>query len=294
MTISTSTPVTKVASLEELRALIQWAADEGWNPGLDDVALFHGTDPSGFFVTYLGDRPVAGISVVKHSDEQAFLGLYLCVPEFRGTGFGLATWNHALTSVANRTVGLDGVVEQQDNYRQSDFAYHFGNTRYSGPLLPSLIKATASESQLSTHTIRPAKSDDLDALVQYDALVGGFERRAFLNAWLAPSDSRYTYLAVEDEVIVGMLGIRKCIEGFKIGPLFADSSAIARQLLLPAAAVADGDNVMLDVSDKNSAAVEMATSLKLQPIFETARMYKGAAPAMDLQKLFGVATLELG
>jgi len=32
----------------------------------------------------------------------------------------------------------------------------------------------------------------------------------------------------------------------------------------------------------------------LKPVFETARMYTGPDPAIDLAKLFGVTTFELG
>jgi fumarate hydratase class II len=38
----------------------------------------------------------------------------------------------------------------------------------------------------------------------------------------------------------------------------------------------------------------LAESWGMQPVFETARMYTGAAPAFDLQKQFGITTFELG
>ena len=294
MTVNSSPLFTKEASLEEVNMLIRWAAAEGWNPGVDDAALFHAADSSGFFVTCVDDKPVAGISLVKHSDDQAFLGLYLCLPEYRGTGIGLATWDHALASVSGHCVGLDGVVEQQDNYRQSGFTYHFGNTRYSGPLRPSLFDNAAVMATPSTAEIRPATLDDYQSIIKYDAMIGGFERRAFINAWLTPCDTRQTFLALEDDTIVGMVGIRKCIEGFKIGPLLGNTPLIALALLASITEVASGENIMLDVPDKNPAAIEIAKSLELEPIFETTRMYRGAAPAIDLERLFGVATLELG
>ena len=294
MSVNSSPLFTNEASLEEVDMLIQWAAAEGWNPGVDDAALFHATDTSGFFITCVDDKPVAGISLVKHSDDQAFLGLYLCLPEYRGTGIGLATWDHALASVSGHCVGLDGVVEQQDNYRQSGFSYHFGNTRYSGPLLPGLPDKIAASAAPTTAKIRPATLDDYQSIIKYDAMIGGFERRALINAWLTPCDTRQTFLALEDDTIVGMVGIRACIEGFKIGPLLGNSPLIALALLASIAEVANGENIMLDVPDKNPAAIEIAKSLKLEPIFETARMYRGAAPAIDLERLFGVATLELG
>ena len=43
-----------------------WAAQEGWNPGLDDADIFYETDNKGFLVGVLDDKPIACISVVKY------------------------------------------------------------------------------------------------------------------------------------------------------------------------------------------------------------------------------------
>ncbi|MEJ1998873.1 MAG: N-acetyltransferase, partial [Maritimibacter sp.] len=74
----------RVAKPDELELILSWATDEGWNPGLEDAAAFHAADPDGFFVATRDDQPVAAISVVNHSDSYAFLGLYLCHPNWRG------------------------------------------------------------------------------------------------------------------------------------------------------------------------------------------------------------------
>lgn len=89
---------------DDLSRVLDWAADEGWNPGLDDAAAFLASDPEGFFVTEADGAPVAAISVVNHSPDFAFLGLYLCQPAWRGRGIGLRLWTHALTHAG----GADG------------------------------------------------------------------------------------------------------------------------------------------------------------------------------------------
>ena len=46
--------------------------------------------------------------------------------------------------------------------------------------------------------------------------------------------------------------------------------------------------------DFNKPAIALAEQLGLKPSFETARMYTGADPKIDLAGLFGVTSLELG
>ncbi len=94
---------------------VDWAAAEGWNPGLDDLAAFRAADPDGLILGRVGGRPVASISAVRYGERFGFLGFYIVVPEAWGAGHGLAVWQAAMARFGDRIVGLDGVVAQQDN-----------------------------------------------------------------------------------------------------------------------------------------------------------------------------------
>jgi len=82
----------RTASAADFAVAVDWAAAEGWNPGLDDLAMFHDTDPGGFFIGWIGDRPVSSISVVRYGATFGFLGFYIVDPDFRGSGAGWASW----------------------------------------------------------------------------------------------------------------------------------------------------------------------------------------------------------
>jgi len=88
--------------------------------------------------------------------------------------------------------------------------------------------------------------------------------------------------------------IRPCRRGFKVGPLVADDRAGAERVLIALVVAAGAGNVFLDVPEPNAAAVMLAQSLGLVPIFETARMYTGPLRPMRLDRVFGVTTFELG
>jgi GNAT superfamily N-acetyltransferase len=272
-------------SRADLDAALSWARDEGWNPGLDDAGPFYAQDASGFLMGWLGTVRVGCISVVKYGTDVAFLGLYIVHPAHRGKGYGKAIWDAGIASAAGRTIGLDGVPAQQDNYRKSGFAFAYGSARWSGSLRGLVAKRSY---------VRPLTADDFAAVSAFDRRHIAAERDAFLAAWLAPSPTRQTEGYFEDGELRGYGTIRRCVSGWKIGPLFAETPAIAEVLLATLVTPAGVDLIAIDIPGPNAAAVAMAKRLGLKPAFETARMYLGHAPELPLDGIFGITTLELG
>jgi ribosomal protein S18 acetylase RimI-like enzyme len=105
----------------EVDLAISWAKDEGWNPGIHDAETFYRTDPHGFYVGILDDRPVSCISAVAYGDSFGFLGFYIVQPAFRGRGLGIKIWNAGMKHLEGRNIGLDGVLEQQKLYERIGF-----------------------------------------------------------------------------------------------------------------------------------------------------------------------------
>ena len=278
----------RVATAADVAWLLDLAADEGWNPGLDDLDAFRRADPGGFLVALEGDSPVAGLSVVRHDDAHAFLGLYLCRPDARGRGHGWRVWQAGLAHAGSRGVGLDGVPAQQANYRLSGFVPAWRNLRFEGAPPPT------SPESLDLPSPRPARAADLDDLLALDRRVGGIRRDAFARGWFADTATRRTLLCRSGGETVAAGTIRACREHHKVGPLFADSPALARHLLAALGREAAATRLVVDVPEGNGTALRLCESLGLGPVFETARMYRGAPPAVDLGRLYGIATLELG
>ena len=160
---------------DEISIAVDWAAAEGWNPGLADAACFSTVDPDGFLVGELDGAPAATICCVNYGATFAFLGLYIVRKDVRGCGHGLKIWNAALAHAGPRVIGLDGVVAQQQNYKKSDFKFAYANVRYGGTV------ATAD-----THRGRVVALAEVPfALVAADdATVFPAPRAAFLRAWI--------------------------------------------------------------------------------------------------------------
>src|ERR1700754_430899 len=117
---------------DEIALAADWAAAEGWNPGLADAACFATVDAGGFLIGNLAGPPAATVSCVNYDDHFAFLGFYIVRADLRGRGLGLRIWNAAIAHACSRVIGLDGVVAQQENYKKSGFQLAYANIRYGG------------------------------------------------------------------------------------------------------------------------------------------------------------------
>ncbi len=276
--------VIRPGSRGELDLVVEWAAKEGWNPGLSDAECFYAADPEGFLLAFRDGEPVASISVVRYGSDFGFLGLYIVRPDLRGRRYGYQLWQAGMAQLEKRTVGLDGVVAQQENYRRSGLSLVHRNIRYGGqPHIdaPQDARISAVEGELFA------------AVLAYDRAFFPAPRESFLRCWLA-SDGHYARALVEDGAVRGYGVIRRCQTGCKIGPLFAETKEGAEALFRSLAAEAGSEPVFLDLPEPNPAARALAIRHGLAPVFETARMYRGADPQLPLSRIFGITTFELG
>ncbi len=275
----------KTMTRKEIDLAVDWAAAEGWNPGLEDAECFYRTDPEGFLVGLVGEEPVACISVVRYGESFGFLGFYIVKPEYRGLGLGLEIWMAGLQRLEGRIVGLDGVVAQQENYRKSGFSLAYRNIRYMG---------VSVQSRENLRDAVPLASIPFDELAAYDREFFPDDRKSFLQCWTSRETSR-AFGIRQNGKLAGYGLIRPCRSGFKIGPLFADTPELAETLFSALeSSVPEGSLIFLDIPKVNPAALELVQRHRMNVVFETARMYKGSAPRLPVERIFGVTTFELG
>jgi len=273
---------------DEISIAVDWAAAEGWNPGLADDACFATVDPQGFLVGEIDGETAATVSCVNYSASFAFLGFYIVRADLRGRGYGLRIWNAAIAHAGPRVIGLDGVAAQQQNYRKSGFELAYANIRYGGTIAaPEAPRAQVNAQVIALSEIPLA---DVEA---YDATLFPAPRPAFLRAWIG-APGHVGRAVMRDGRLAGWGVIRPSRKGRKIGPLVADDRAAAEVVLSALLAGAGSGEIFLDVPGINHDAVALAQDLGLAPVFETARMYTGAIPPLRLERIFGVTSFELG
>jgi len=279
----------RAMSRENLNLAIDWAAQEGWNPGLCDAAPFRAADPGGFLIGEIDRQPVAAISAARYGTHFGFIGFYIVKPGYRGQGHGWAIWQAAMQQLQGRTVGLDGVVAQQENYQRSGFLLAHRNIRYAGVGL-----AAAAGQSVATARLVSLGEIPFAAVLEYDRCCFPAARESFLREWIAQPGTR-ALGAVAGERLLGYGVLRPCRSGFKIGPLFADSPDIAEAIFSRLRqAVPAGEPFYLDVMATAPQALDLVTRHGMQMVFETARMYLGPAPDLAPEQTYGITSFELG
>jgi len=273
---------------DELDTLVEWAAREGWNPGLDDAEVFWATDPEGFIAAEMGGELVGGGSIVAYGRRYGFMGFFIMRPDCRGRGLGDRLWHERKRLLMERldadgAIGMDGVFDMQSYYARGGFRFVCRDLRFEGqgveaPRPDGIVEASALP---------------FEAIDAYDRAHFPAPRSRFLRSWLQRPGG-HALAVVEDGAVRGYAVLRPCRVGHKIGPLFAANAEVAERLFVALAARVPGEPIFLDVPEANREAVALAERHGMKEVFGCARMVLGPVPELPDAEIFGVTTFELG
>jgi hypothetical protein len=178
---------------------------------------------------------------------------------------------------------MDGVVAMQQFYANGGFEIANRDERYE----------RIGEAFPASEQVTEIQKEDFDQILKLDRACFGFDRSNFTQNWIRAKHAK-TFKYKDSDGFKGFAVLRKCINGYKIGPLFAENQTIASALYEKCLNEAIGELVYLDIPTSNGSAVNMIEKYEAKYVFECARMYLGEAPNIELSKVFGVTTFELG
>ena len=181
------------------------------------------------------------------------------------------------------SIGMDGVEAMVPFYRRGGFRLAHRDRRFQ----------FTGRNGAGHAGLVPARELPFADLSAYDADHFPAPRPTFLASWLS-QPGVVSLAAVEGSRITGYGVLRRCRTGRKVGPLFATSEVVAERLLAGLAVAAQGENLSIDVPERNLAALAMAHRWGMREVFGCARMYLGDPPSLPAEEIFGVTTFELG
>jgi ribosomal protein S18 acetylase RimI-like enzyme len=273
---------------DELDMLVEWAAREGWNPGLDDADVFWATDPEGFVAAEIDGELIGGGSIVAYGKKYGFMGFFIMRPEYRGHGFGDHLWHERKRRLlarldADATIGLDGVFNMQHYYARGGFRFVSRDLRFEG---------LGMDLPQPKHVIE-ASVLPFERIDAYDRRHFPAPRSRFLQDWIHRPGG-HALAVVDGGEIRGYAVMRPCRIGHKIGPLFAANAGLAESLLVAIASRVPGEPIFLDVPEINGDALALVARHRMSEVFGCARMVLGPIPELPVAEIFGVTTFELG
>lgn len=279
----------------ELATVVDWAAAEGWEPGLHDADAFWAADAAGFLGLESNGALIGSGAIIAYPGAEStgagsgFMGLFIVEPKYRGQGLGHDFWYYRRDLLRSRLgadapIQMDGVVAMEPFYSRGGFRRLHYDIRMSG-VVENMPNGTVD--------CVDARELTFDHLLTYDQECSGLVRRAFLEKWINAPES-VSLAVIDGETIIGFGVLRKTVGKAKVGPLFADSRDVAQTLLGALAARFGGAPLSLDVPEINSAAMRLARDAGLSESFRCARMVYGPDPRVEWQQTFGVTTFEVG
>lgn len=274
--------------LDEVAQLEEWAAAEGWNPGLSDLSIAWDTDSEAFIALREGATLAGGGTIFSYDGDFGFMGLFIMRADLRKKGLGTLLWHwrrdHLIARLKpSAAIGMDGVFDMVPFYERGGFKRAFRDVRYQGAALGGSDNPKIVE----------LGGEDFSEIAPYDRNFVPASRDAFLARWISAPGVIIRGVR-EKAALAGYGVIRPCRVGFKIGPLFAESAEIAECIARSLMSRIVGQQIQIDLPEANPAAVALAQRLGLQMSFGCMRLYYGRAPKIPIERTFAVTSLEFG
>lgn len=276
----------------DFKVINQWCIDEGWNIGLYDSDAYYKIDPLGHFIAKDSER-VASLSLIKHSPTFFTLGPFIVHKSCRGQGIGEALWNVAMTRMNQEhpeaLIVLYSVSGQVERYKKAGFVPVCTIQRWyihSNPSTP----LTHSRCTVLTKKLIPA-------LNQYNQRHYFINQALFFELLQKPETNGLVFM--DDNVIKGFGLIRRCVRGFRIGSLVADTPEIAQSLIAELLVFAQRETIFIDVPDSNPHGISCMNAFHAvrTPQEDTITMIKGTGYSNYLnqrKRQYGLFSLEIG
>jgi len=168
---------------------------------------------------------------------------------------------------AGSAIGMDGVFDMRPFYARGGFEFSHRNLRMEG----------VGQASVGRPGIVELSSVPFDLISKYDRHCFGFARDLFLRKWL-PIKSSKGFAANDETGLKGYGVIRKFLNAYKIGPLFADSGKISDSLFAAVSNEAAKEPLFLDTPKNNLEALDLVKRHGMTEVFGCARMYCGPSP----------------
>ncbi len=290
-TIHSENITIKEMSLTDLETALTWAKEEKWNPGKFDYHSYYAMGKENFLGLHINGEMIGSISIIQYKKSFAFIGLFIVKKEYRGQGYGKKLWDYSIKNIENTSsISLYSVPQQISRYQKNNFFDNVKNSRFQ---MNKSVEFDISRSD----EIKEIDNFYYNKMIEYDQNLWKSSRNDFFNCALKKPET-FAFISFDENKKVNGYGlIRPCIEGYRIGPLYANSIESAKSLTkFLLSKIPKESQVIFDIPNENKLSIIFADYFKLDHYSEadTMLMTKGESYKKGDEYCYGLASLEIG
>jgi hypothetical protein len=264
----------------------QWDYDH-WNVSHTLINMILKVNPQSMIILEQDHEVVGSILAYNYTLDFSYFGLYYITSEHRGNNYGAYLTGAAMMHWQNRNVACDSVYSQVIKYQRLGFEPIYENKRF--------VFTSNVDIQASTNII-PVNIIDTNRIAEYDSMHFYCKRHNEIEFIINDDTCKsFIYIDKESNKITGFINISPSKEAYRIGPLYANDSTIAIELIKKATQAYSGQLINIDIPMINNNKDDIVNYFSMtETTMKFIRMHKGALEVKNINSVYGHLSIELG
>ena len=262
---------------------------EGWNQTDSDWRFYLSHDPELCLVACVSGNVIGTVTAINYNNQVAWIGMMLVDREFRKQGVGKLLFHALLEKLKDcKSIKLDASPAGNPVYRKFGFVEELELQRMIAQELMAVDEVSYSGN------IERIQETDIGEVIDYDQLAFGVQRTELIQFLCGPR-AEACWMARCDEKLVGLLCLRRGSLYYQLGPVYAQSDAIAEALVVRSARELVGQAVTLDIHSNKSEFRDWLQGMGFNSQRPFHRMYLERNPYIgNVGVQFAISSPELG
>jgi GNAT superfamily N-acetyltransferase len=260
----------RTLTFEDIQQAKELSDAEGWNQSLNDWKLLV-TSPGNVSVGYTsGDKIIATATAMNYNDELVWIGMVLVHREHRGKGLSKLLLNELLFKLKHiRLVKLDATpagwpVYSGLGFKNESIIYRM----ISKEATPKLLQHTGDIN------VNAVSHSTIAEVTGYDKSITGVSRKILIDYLVKEFPSK-AFILKRKGVVKGFILGREGAQFSQIGPLMAESTGDAEELLSKAISYTSGKSIVADIPEDKIDLIDWMLVSGFQIQRQFTRMYLG-------------------
>lgn len=281
-------PAIRLMTAEDIPVGLRLCRASRWNQVADDWRCFLELAGGGCRLAEINQQVVGSVAYLRYGSAFTWLAMMLVDPGHRGMGIGSQLMEAALCELGDdRCVRLDATPLGEPLYRRFGFMPEYELLRAKITVMPGRLRPSVAAA-------RRTQAADLPEIFARDREYFGADRSALLTSFHERAP-QYGWVVPEGASVAGYCFGRPGHLYHHIGPIMADRTGVARELLSHCLAPHEGNTFAVDASRFAPEWIPWLESAGFTVERPFLRMYRGEHrhPGVP-ERQFGIAGPEFG